>query len=99
MNLREEMAKGWRILSSEDIHNLYASLNIIRTIKSRRTSWVGNVARMTAIMYTIFWSENLKGRDHSGGLGIDQRIYIRMDLREIVWEGTDWMHLAQDRDQ
>jgi hypothetical protein len=24
---------------------------------------------------------------------------IRMDLREITWEGVDWMHLAQDRDQ
>jgi hypothetical protein len=24
---------------------------------------------------------------------------IRMDLREIVWEGVEWMHLAQDRDQ
>jgi hypothetical protein len=24
---------------------------------------------------------------------------IRMDLREIVWEGVDWLHLAQDRDQ
>jgi hypothetical protein len=24
---------------------------------------------------------------------------IRMDLREIGWEGVDWMHLAQDRDQ
>jgi len=22
-----------------------------------------------------------------------------MDLREIVWEGMDWMHLAQDRNQ
>jgi len=22
-----------------------------------------------------------------------------MDLREIVWEGVEWMHLAQDRDQ
>jgi hypothetical protein len=22
-----------------------------------------------------------------------------MDLREIVWEGVDWMHLVQDRDQ
>jgi hypothetical protein len=21
------------------------------------------------------------------------------DLREIVWEGVDWIHLAQDRDQ
>jgi hypothetical protein len=24
---------------------------------------------------------------------------VRMDLREIGWEGVDWMHLAQDRDQ
>jgi hypothetical protein len=24
---------------------------------------------------------------------------VRMDLREIGWEGVDWMHLAQDRNQ
>jgi hypothetical protein len=24
---------------------------------------------------------------------------IRMDHREIGWEGVDWVHLAQDRDQ
>jgi hypothetical protein len=24
---------------------------------------------------------------------------IRMDLREIGWEGVDWMNLDQDRDQ
>jgi hypothetical protein len=24
---------------------------------------------------------------------------IRMDLKEIGWEGVDWMHLAQGRDQ
>jgi hypothetical protein len=24
---------------------------------------------------------------------------IRTDLRELGWEGVDWMHLAQDRDQ
>jgi hypothetical protein len=24
---------------------------------------------------------------------------IRMDLREIGWEGEDWIHLAQDRNQ
>jgi hypothetical protein len=23
----------------------------------------------------------------------------RMDLREIGWEGVDWIHLAQDMDQ
>jgi hypothetical protein len=24
---------------------------------------------------------------------------IRMDLREVEWEGVNWIHLAQDRDQ
>jgi hypothetical protein len=24
---------------------------------------------------------------------------IRQDLREIGWDGMDWTHLAQDRDQ
>jgi hypothetical protein len=24
---------------------------------------------------------------------------IEMDIREIVWDGVDWMDLAQDRDQ
>jgi hypothetical protein len=24
---------------------------------------------------------------------------IRMDLRETVWKGVDWMHLAHDKDQ
>jgi hypothetical protein len=24
---------------------------------------------------------------------------IRMNLREIGWEGVDWIHLTQDKDQ
>jgi hypothetical protein len=24
---------------------------------------------------------------------------IKMDLREIAWDGMDWIELAQDRDQ
>jgi hypothetical protein len=47
-------------------------------------------------MHTIFWLENLKGRDHLEDLYVDN---IRINLRETGWEGVDWMHLAQDRDQ
>jgi hypothetical protein len=25
--------------------------------------------------------------------------YVRIDLNEVKWEGVDWMHLDQDRDQ
>jgi hypothetical protein len=33
---REEVAEGWRRLHNEELHNLYASPNIIRVIKSKR---------------------------------------------------------------
>jgi hypothetical protein len=36
----------WRKLHNEELHNLYASPNIIRMIKSRRMKWAGHVARM-----------------------------------------------------
>jgi hypothetical protein len=41
-------------------------------------------------MRTIFWLENLKGTDHSEDLGVDGK---------IGWEGVDWMHLGQGKDQ
>jgi hypothetical protein len=41
---REEVAGGWRRLHNEELHNLYASQNIIRVIKSKRMIWVGHVA-------------------------------------------------------
>jgi hypothetical protein len=44
-------------------------------------------------MYKIFWLEILKGREHSEDLGVG------MDLREIVWEVVEWMHLGQNSDQ
>jgi hypothetical protein len=49
-------------------------------------------------MYTNFWSESLKGEDHLKSLDVDGN-QIRNDLREIVWERMDWMHLVQERDQ
>jgi hypothetical protein len=31
-------------------------------------------------------------------LGVDGR-NVEMDLKELLWKGVDWIHLAQDRDQ
>jgi hypothetical protein len=46
-----------------------------------------------------YWWESQKERDHYE----DQRRRwvdnIKMDLREIGWNGMDWIELAQDRDQ
>jgi hypothetical protein len=49
-------------------------------------------------MNTRFWSENLN-EETARKICRRWEDNIRMDLREIGWEGVDWMHLAQDRDQ
>jgi hypothetical protein len=43
--------------------------------------------------------ENLKGRDNSKDLGIDEKIILEMYHKEIGWENVDWIHLTQDRVQ
>jgi hypothetical protein len=44
-----------------------------------------------------FWSENLKGTEHSENLGADGS-NIRTDLGKIGWEGVNWIRLPQDSD-
>jgi hypothetical protein len=42
-------------------------------------------------MNKVFWLESLKGRNHLEDLGIEGKI---INLREIAWEGVDWIRLA-----
>jgi hypothetical protein len=49
-------------------------------------------------MHIGYWRESQKER----ALGRPRRRWvdnIKMDLRETVWDGMDWIDLAQDRDQ
>jgi transcription termination factor 2 len=90
----------WRKLHNEELHNLYSLPNIIRMIKSRRMRWAGHVARMgeTRNAYRILVGK-LEGKRP---LGRPRRRWVgnvKMDLREIGWDGMDWIKLAQDRDQ
>jgi hypothetical protein len=41
-----EMTRCWRKPHNEELHNLYASPNIIRMFKSRRMRWAGTVNRV-----------------------------------------------------
>jgi hypothetical protein len=62
---RDEVTGGWRKLHNEELHNLFSSPSIIRTIKSRRMRCAGHVAReVRREMHTGHWWENQKERDH-----------------------------------
>jgi hypothetical protein len=66
----EEVTGDWRKLHNKELNNLYSSPNIIKLTKSI-TRWLKHVARMRREMHTKCYSENLKERDHLGGLGVD----------------------------
>jgi hypothetical protein len=56
----------------------------IRTIKSRRLSWAGHVARMGGRtgMQIGFWWESLKERDHYEQLDASGRIILKWILEK-----------------
>jgi hypothetical protein len=83
--------------SSHIVCGLSSSPNIVRVIKSRRMRWAGHVARMGEGRgaYRV-----LVGRpEGKRPLGIPRRRWednIKLDLREIGIDGTNWIQLAQD---
>jgi hypothetical protein len=50
-------------------------------------------------MCSKFWSENLKGRDHFGRPRRRWEGNIEINLKDVGWEDTDFIHLSQDGDQ
>jgi hypothetical protein len=60
---RDEVTGGWRKLRNKVLHNLYPSLSIITTMKSRRMRPTGHVAWMGAKMNAYRW-ESQKKRDY-----------------------------------
>jgi hypothetical protein len=69
-------------------------------IKSKRMRLAGHVARMgeTKNTYRIFVGKPEGKRQ----LGRPRRRWvdnIKMDIRELGWDGMDWIELPQDRDQ
>jgi hypothetical protein len=72
----------------------------MRMIKLRRMKWAGHVARMgekrNAYMILVRKPEGKRP------LGSPRRRWadnIKIDLKEIAWDGMDCIDLAQDRDQ
>jgi hypothetical protein len=96
---KDEMTGDWRKLHNEELHNLYSSPNIIRKIKSGSMRGVGHVTRMweKRNAYRILVG-NPKGKRPLGSPRRRRVDNIKIELREIGWDGVDWVDLAQDRD-
>jgi len=49
-------------------------------------------------MHTKYWSENLKGIDHSEDLGVDGKLILERILDKQNGKLMDLTYLAQDKD-
>jgi hypothetical protein len=88
---RDEVTGGCRKLHN----NLYSSPNIIRMIvKEDEVGRACSTNGGTRNAYSILEGNRPLGRP--GRRWVDN---IKMDLREIGWDGMDWIDLTQDRDQ
>jgi hypothetical protein len=96
---RDEMSGDWGKLHNEELHNLYTSPNIIRTMKSRRIRWAGHVAPMgekrKAYKISVGKPEGKTSLRRRSRSWVDN---IKIDRREIGWGGMNWMDVVQDRD-
>ena len=97
---RDEIIGEWRKLHNAELHALYSSPNIIRSLKSRRLRWAGHVARMEKSInaYRVLAGKP-EGKKPLGRLRCRWEDNIKMDLREVGCDPRDWTALAEDRDQ
>ncbi|KAJ4439921.1 hypothetical protein ANN_08051 [Periplaneta americana] len=97
---RDEVTGEWRKLHNAELHALHPSPDIIRNIKSRRLRWAGHVVRMgeSRNAYRVLVGRS-EGKRPLGRPRHRWEDNIKMDLREVGYDGRDWINLAQDRDQ
>jgi hypothetical protein len=91
---------GWKRLYNEELHNLCASSNIIRAMKSRldEIGMAHSTHGREKNAYKILvgkaeWKRPLGRHTHMSENN------IKMYLKEIVCEDMDWIRLSQDGDQ
>jgi hypothetical protein len=97
---KREEDGSWRKLHDDELHSLYSSPNIVRVIKSRIMRWVGHVTYMEVgrgvHRVLIGRPEGKRPLERPRRRWEDN---IKLDLREIGIDGTNWIRLAQDRVQ
>jgi hypothetical protein len=92
------VTEGWRKLHNEELHNLYSSPSIIRKIKDDEKD---RAYRINEGEDDGIWDIGGKARRKETTRKTKTWVgdNIKMDLREIGWDGVDWIGLAHDRDQ
>ncbi|KAJ4447071.1 hypothetical protein ANN_09060 [Periplaneta americana] len=93
---RDEVTGEWRKLHNTELHALYSSSDIIRNIKSRRLRWAGHVARM--VQSRNAYRVLVGSPEGKRPLGRPRRRWednFKIDLREVGYDGKDWINLAQ----
>jgi hypothetical protein len=89
-----------RKLHNEKLHILYSLPNIIRIIKPRKMRWAGYVAQMgvkrNAYRILVGKSEGKSPPGRPRGRWVDN---IKIYLRDIGWDDTDWINLPHDKGQ
>ena len=97
---KDEITGAWRKLHNAELHALYSSRNIIRSLKSRRLRWAGHVARMeqSRNAYTVLVGKP-EGKRPLGRLRRRWEDNIKMELRGVGCNPGECIDLAEDRDQ
>jgi hypothetical protein len=76
---------------------LYSSPSIIRKNQVKEDE-ISRACREKKNAYRILVGKS-EGKTLLGRTGRRWEDNIRMYFREVGWDGMDWIHLAQDRDQ
>jgi hypothetical protein len=97
---KREEDGSWRKLHNDELHHLYSSPNIVRVIKSRKVKWAGHVERMGEGkgIYKVLVGRP-EGKRPPGRPRRRWEDNIKMYLREIKIDRSNWSRLAQDRVQ
>ena len=89
----------WTRLHNEELHSYYYSLNIVRTIKSRRLRWADNIARMEEGRKTFkILTGKLAGERLLKRPRRRWEDNIKMDLKEIGFYTRNWIDSVLGRD-